>query len=151
MTPSHNIKEVHAGFTLVELVITVALIGLISFTLFPHITTERGNNETLLLQRSIYEAMDVASSGYPLRFIIDTKGKLKAEVLAITEDLGEQWNKLELKWLPGSSGWKSEATVFYIYPDGTCSPWHLVLEKKDYRTVYLVSVTGHVYEIKGSP
>lgn len=151
MIPSHKIKVGHAGFTLVELVITLALIGIISFTLFPRIISERGNNETLLLQRSIYEAMDVASSGSPLRFIIDKKGKLKAEVLVVTEDLGEQWNKLELKWLPVSSGWNSEVNEFYIYPDGTCSPWHLVLEKKDYRTVYLISVTGHVYEIKGSP
>lgn len=138
------------GFTLVELVIVIALIGLVSFILFPRISTETGN-VTLLLQRAVYEAMDAASKGYPVRFVIAPKGNLRAEVLSITEEQQEKWEKTEFKWLPKNAGWKSEMKVFYIYSDGTCSPWNLVLEKKDQRTVYLVSVTGHVYEIEGSP
>lgn len=153
MKPSVRCYRIRTGFTLVELVITLALIGLVSMTMFPKVFKETGD-DTLLLQRAVYEAMDVASAGgYPVRFLIGPEGKLDPKVMVVSEEGSGKWEDLSLKWLPASTGWRSAVKEFYIYPDGTCSPWNLMLERKNklFRQ-YLVTVTGHVHEIgKGSP
>jgi prepilin-type N-terminal cleavage/methylation domain-containing protein len=153
MTHSGRSYRIRTGFTLVELVITLALIGLVSITMFPKIFRETGD-DTLLLQRTVYEAMDIASAGgYPVRIIIGPEGKLDPQFFLVSEEGSGKWEKLSLKWLPGSAGWSSAVKEFYVYPDGTCSPWNLVLQRKN-KVIrqYLVTVTGHVHEIeKGSP
>lgn len=150
MSLSNKASCKRSGFTLIELTVVMALIGIFAVILFPRIGAWRGD-ESLLLQRSVYEAMDIASKGNPIRLTVNVRGKLTGEVLSADNDGKPVWKIIKLRWLPQRGIWKSESGNFHIFPDGTCTPWNLSVTEKTNRVNYMVSVVGRVYKIEGSP
>jgi len=139
------------GFTLIELIVTMVLIGTVALLIFPRIGAETGN-ETILLQRAVYEAMNITSGGTSLRLTVGPKGRLICEVLETDKDGNPVWKRGKLKWLPSGEGWESESGhPFLVFQDGTCTPWSVRFTEKMKKVDYLISVVGHVYETKGSP
>lgn len=134
------------GFTLLELLIVVTLIGLIGFTVFPRIAA-RSVSADLSLQRGLNDLMEQEALVNGIRLSVDEKGKLVAETRTVDPEGTLLWERIETKWFEDLSGkWKADPEACFLYPDGTCSPWRLSYsEGTGEPEIFQITVTCTVY------
>lgn len=160
-------KRSRAAFTLVELMIVVAIIGILSMMMAPRISFFYASPLSLL-QRSIEEATNLSLTGVPLRFVFKTeregrRGEIIPEALikkplasddlrvflgtAKPDDGVLVWTPVALKYPPGGSGWKMEPDIIYFYTDGSCTPASISWAERGVSDSkadkFLLTVTGY--------
>ena len=134
------------GFTLVEVLLVVVIMASLALILAPRINMEFASPQ-VKLQRTFEELSEMASEGERVRLWIDQREELKAQKLVFSsEEEGSTWQELDLKWLYFDGKWKAEVKECYFFPDGSCTPWNLSLQKGSDEFPFTITVTCTVYE-----
>lgn len=147
-----TIKAVKRGFTMVELIVIVAIFGFLVAIVSPRIYWSEPSKR--VLQRSILEAVDTARKGIPTRFRAEKSGNgegiLIPEVYESTGDpkVPGQWVRLKMQYPPAGNAWTSNPEILYFFSDGTCSPGKLAYGTAPEQEKFLLTVTGYLVEEK---
>ena len=158
------------AFTLIEILLVLSIVGLMAGVAIPRLSFYF-EPPAAVLQRAIEEAGDKALSGIPVRLSIKSEGtsrrgyifaealvKREVEADSLSAFLGTnvnrpvvlEWQKLNMKNLPDSSGWRFEPEVINFYSDGSCTPAKISWENPDASPTgsrnideYILTVTGY--------
>lgn len=164
--------KTRAGFTLLEIMIVVMIVGIMSTVAIPRISMQF-ESDSAVLQRAVEEAGNMALSGTPVRWSVKDdnsrgRGAISAEALKKKEEpadslsvfLGTAGNKpVVLEWqtavfknLPDGDGWKFEPEVIYFYTDGSCSPARISYAERNVSEreadEYILTVTGYCMKLE---
>ena len=143
------------AFTMIELIVVIAIIGLLAALISPHVTWMEPPQRTL--QRAFLEAIDMAQSGISIRFRVDKEeniGTILVEVLTRGNENENKfeskpepvWKAYKIQWQPTGKAWTFEPEIIYIFQNGMCTPAKITWGKIPYSENYLLSVTGHLVE-----
>ncbi len=142
------------GFTLIEIMLTIALLGLLTSVFVLNISSMLRDTEIRSLENEYWRAVDaarsnsvyqqkpytlewlpeeatfvVSSSGETERFELDTSDFGGAEVGALFEEIAPENSYVLIR---GELVAKREVARVVFYPDGTCTPYTVELRVGDY-------------------
>ena len=163
----------HKSFTLIEIMIVIAIIGTLAGVLVPRISFYF-EPPASVLQRFFEELSDKALSGTPIRIKIKkqnvsrrgeiiAEGFMKKELPSdgLSAFLGTAQNKEVLEWqslklanIPEGDGWLLEPETIYFYTDGSCSPakitWLNDGLNESHADTYILTVTGYCVQLNNN-
>lgn len=144
----------NGGFTLIEIVLTIALLGLLTGVFVLNISSMLRDTNIRSLENEYWRAIDsarskavyqqkpytvewlpkeaafvVSSSGETERFELDTSEFDGAEVGALFEEIAPENSYVLIR---GELVAKREVATVVFYPDGTCTPFTVELWVGDY-------------------
>ena len=164
----NNFKH-HQGFTLIEILIVVAIIGILSGVMLPRISFYFEPPQTILT-RSLEEAGNLALRGVPVRFVFKPetsrrRGKILVEALqkakpeenSLSAFLGTQkqteileWQEYKLSNMPEGEFWRVEPEIIYFYTDGSCTPAKISYAEngisESQAEIFILTVTGYCFK-----
>ena len=146
------------AFTIIELIVTIAIIGALAALIIPRMSTWMEPPERTL-QRAFIEAIDIAKNGISIRFRIDKEERRgtiipealvkEEEVIGFSRRTINTWKAMEMRWKPTGNAWAFDPEIIYFYQDGVCTPAKITWGVSPYVDNYLLTVTGYLVERKG--
>ena len=159
-TISHNRKRKHPGFTLIEILLVAAIIGIMAVMVLPK-NIFSFVTPLSAMQRAITEITDLALSGKSVRIRMEPlersdRGRIVAEILAKVEDQFDptkntlSWIPVDIAHLPEGEDWSLEPEIIYFNSDGTCTPARVMRADKNIRITEgdfaMLTVAGFLFE-----
>ena len=159
-TIRRNRKKRHPGFTLIEILLVVAIIGMMAVMVLPK-NLLSFVTPLSAMQRAITEITELALEGYNVRLRLEPlersdRGRLVAEALTKVENIYDptkhtlEWMPIDIANLPEGEDWKLEPEIIYFYSDGTCTPANVMRAVKNTRITEgdfaMLTVSGFLFE-----
>lgn len=138
---------IRKGFTMVELIVIVALLGLLVVVISPRLSWMEPPKR--VLQRALLEAVEISRTGASVRFRVENS-QIVPEILLKGEGNTREgeWALLKMENPPLGDAWKFEPEIAYFFPDGTSSPAKLTYGTPPEAEIFLLTVTGYLVEAK---